>query len=62
MGETLALPTFNFWRKRMKQLDSNKTWETAQHKKGTDLRAASDGRYINHKTATAWTKYYTAVK
>jgi hypothetical protein len=46
----------------MKQLASNKTWETAQHKKGTDLRAAPDGRYINNKTATAWTKYYNSIK
>jgi hypothetical protein len=46
----------------MKQLDSNKKWEAAQHKKGTDLRAVPDGRYINHKTATAWTKYLNSIK
>jgi hypothetical protein len=45
----------------MKKLDSNKEWESRQQST-RDLRATPDDRYINHKTATAWTKYYNSIK
>lgn len=46
----------------MKQLKLNRIWENGREGSRLDLRAAPDGRYLDAKTATAWTKYYLANK